>query len=106
MFETLIHKHFPSLEMETVMKPEKKSKKTALLGSTLETNASTLQPANVPQVPDSVTEEVKSLRASLLAKIESVGQRMPTTTLDKLICDLGGPTRVAEVFIQQPHFNV
>ena len=37
------------------------------------------------------------MKKELLAKVEMLGSALPPNTLDKLIHDLGGPERVAEV---------
>ena len=42
-------------------------------------------------------ERCRSMNKGLLAKVEILGSTLPPITLDKLIHDLGGPDRVAEV---------
>lgn len=42
------------------------------------------------------------MKEDLLAKIESLGERLPPNTLDQLIDELGGPENVAEVCIFLP----
>ena len=42
-------------------------------------------------------ERCRSMNKELLAEVEILGSTLPPNTLDKLIHDLGGPDRVAEV---------
>ena len=42
-------------------------------------------------------ERCRSMKKELLAKVEMLGNALPPNTLDKLIHDLGGPDKVAEV---------
>ena len=44
-----------------------------------------------------VVAKVDEMRRELLAKIDSVGERLPPNALDQLIDELGGPDDVAEV---------
>ena len=42
-------------------------------------------------------ERCRSMKKELLVEVEMLGNALPPNTLDKLIRDLGGPDKVAEV---------
>lgn len=52
-------------------------------------------PATVSKADEITAKKLIDMRASLLTKINQLGQRFPMNTLDQLIEDLGGPTKVA-----------